>query len=154
MTHRIIIVRWKTNQKKRLESERAIYLLVVPLGDARAEPHAVVVELEHAVVASVAVGGSRGAEDAARLAELKLENHRTVHLADLQVGHFCGLRNIGVLLRQVAAFNRPPSARHDAWVSAARAQHKEGSCKLKVPEKRDGNLPVDPSRPEKFECEH
>lgn len=44
---------------------------VVPPADARSEPHAVVVKVEHTVVANVTVGCALGPEDHARLTELE-----------------------------------------------------------------------------------
>ena len=98
--------------------------VVVPLGDTCAQPDAVVVESDEAVVAQVAVRGSQGSEDVAGLTEFELEHNRLVSQIPLQIEHSVRRFYVCILIRQASLFyTQPSSARQDAWVSGCRAEH-------------------------------
>lgn len=92
-------------------------LPVVALADTSADPDAVVVKLVDAVVAHVAVGGTQGPEDEARLAELESGHLRGVHLLHCLEEYSRLFASPFVLLRKLAALDRPDPARNDSGVS-------------------------------------
>jgi hypothetical protein len=96
--------------------DKAVELVVVALANTSAEPDTVVVELEDAVVANVAVGASWGTKDVASFAKLLLKKVRRIGIQHLGVLHTRCFRDIYVFVWQIAACYVPRPTRHNPWV--------------------------------------
>lgn len=94
-------------------------VLVVPLPDAGAQPHAMVVVPEHAVVADVAVRGPRRPKDLAGLAEFEFEKLVLLLINSMikdPRAFICLRIPLGDLLLRAL----PRARRDDAWVRGRR----------------------------------
>ena len=129
----IMPARCSTNQKNKLSITDCEDLLVIALADAGAEPDAVVVESEHAVVAHMAVRGARRTEDAARFAELKLEQNGALSLGYLERLHPRRLGYVAVFVRQGAAFYIPLPTWHNAGVGGGGSDQEYSGGNLQIP---------------------
>lgn len=78
--------RHQNNQHGQM-GDKPIEKMIVALSDARAQPDAMVVEFEHAVVAHGAMAAARGSENAARLAELEVVDEGRLDFHHLVVGN-------------------------------------------------------------------
>lgn len=119
-----------------------IEVAVVPLPDASTQPNAMVIELQHTVVAYIAVRRPWRSEDEASLAEFELEQHGRIWVQNLGVRNLGFFVNIFVLFGQDAihvAF--PAAAWYDSRISRRCQKTQVDRCNHKVEIKENGELP-------------
>ena len=109
------------------------------------------VKLHYAVVADVTVGGARGSENVARLAELELEEERRMNETDLEVMDAILAAHVQVLLVQVATLDRSPAARWDnTGFARSCSKHEEVGHQEEVTEYAKRYFPLKRSFPKEL----
>ena len=105
---------------------------VVPLADARAKPHTVVVKSLHAIVAHVAVACPWGAENPTRFTKFELVSEGRVDVVHVHKSHFRVFAHVVVLVGQAAFTDGPGTARDDAGVPGCTAPtlHRRGDLQV------------------------